>query len=405
MKIYRVGGSVRDELLGITPEENDYVVVGATPEDLVKQKFKPVGKDFPVFLHPETHDEYALARTERKRGRGYHGFTIYAEPTVTLEEDLKRRDLTINAIAIDDQGQLTDPFGGQEDIKQKILRHVSPAFVEDPVRVLRLARFYARFYSYGFTIADETHLLAQKIVADGEIDSLVPERVWQETLRALRESYPEKFFEFLRDCGALARLFPELDNLFGVPANPRVHPEVDSGKHTLMVIYQAAQLSADPEVCFAGLCHDFGKALTPKSAWPKHPEHEKQGLHLVKNLCNRFRVPTAFRELAQIVTLHHGQAHRANELTAAAILQLLQHTDAFRREGRFEKFLLACEADSRGRTGFEDTPYPQAAYLRACLATVKKVDISALIARGLSGEDLSHAIFTARVAALEEILK
>jgi len=387
MKIYLVGGAVRDTLLGFEPKERDWVVVGATPEQLKSQGYKQVGKDFPVFLHPKTREEYALARTERKTAPGYHGFAIHAEPGVTLEEDLLRRDLTVNAIAQTTDGQLIDPFNGQQDLANKLLRHVSPAFSEDPIRILRVARFAARFAHLGFNIAPETMQLMQDMSNAGEVDALVAERVWTETERALGEKSPARFFEVLRDCGALEKLFPEIERLFGVPQPEKHHPEIDTGVHTLMVLEQAARLSSDTSVRFAALVHDLGKGTTPKEQWPKHIAHEERGVPLVETLCQRLRVPKSYRELAVAVTRYHLHYHRAAELKPATLLKLFNAVDAFRRPERFELFILACEADSRGRTGFEDAHFDQPDILRRTRDAA-----AAITARELIGKFTGAAI-------------
>lgn len=402
MKIYKVGGCVRDRLLGLPVTDNDWVVVGATPEDMIAQGFKPVGKDFPVFLHPETKEEYALARTERKTGPGYTGFAFHASPEVTLEEDLARRDLTINAMAETEDGTIIDPYGGLPDLERRLLRHVSPAFVEDPVRILRVARFAARFRPLGFRIADETLALMKRMVDNGEVDALVPERVWQETVRALGEKMPQVFFEVLRACGALARLFPEIDRLFGVPQNPEHHPEIDTGVHTLLVLEQAARLSTDTAVRFAALVHDVGKGLTPPELWPKHPDHEARGVPLVEDICARYRVPKAFRDLAVLVTRYHLHYHRAAELTPGELLDLFEAVDAFRRPDRFEQFLLACEADSRGRPGYENADFEQPRLLRAVLAAAAAIRGGDLAREGLRGEALADELRRRRIAAIRD---
>jgi tRNA nucleotidyltransferase (CCA-adding enzyme) len=406
MQVYRVGGCVRDQLLGLPVKDRDWVVVGASPEEMIAAGFKPVGKDFPVFLHPETGEEYALARTERKTAPGYTGFAFHAAPDVTLEEDLRRRDLTINAMAETEQGELIDPFYGQRDLEQRLLRHVSPAFAEDPVRILRVARFAARFAHLDFKIAGETLELMREMVRNGEVDALVPERVWQETVRALAEATPARFFSVLRECGALARLFPELDCLFGVPQPEEHHPEVDTGLHTLMVLTQAARLSNDPKVRFAALMHDLGKGTTPQQEWPRHIEHEARGVPLVEALCQRLKAPNEFRDLAILVTRYHLHYHRAAELRDATLLETLQALDAFRRPERFEAFLLACEADSRGRPGFEDREYLQPKIFRTAFRAAAAIDAGELARQGLEGEAIAvelarlrtHAIHAARVA-------
>ncbi|NOR51507.1 MAG: multifunctional CCA addition/repair protein, partial [Gammaproteobacteria bacterium] len=330
MKTYLVGGAVRDRLLGVEPRDHDWVVVGATPDEMIAQGFKPVGSDFPVFLHPRSREEYALARTERKSGHGYHGFEFHADPSVTLEEDLVRRDLTINAMAEDEEGRVVDPFNGQEDLANGLLRHVSDAFQEDPVRILRIARYAARFQRWGFHIAHPTHKLMKQMVKEGEVNHLVPERVWQETVRALGEDAPQRFFDVLYKCGALKVIFPEIEMLFGVPQPKQHHPEEDTGVHVMMVLEQAARLTDDPKVRFAALVHDLGKGTTPQSEWPRHIAHEHRGVKLVENLCERLRVPKDFRDLAILVTKHHGLYHRAAELKAGTMLKLLQNLDLFR---------------------------------------------------------------------------
>jgi tRNA nucleotidyltransferase (CCA-adding enzyme) len=404
MQIYLVGGAVRDELLGLPVHERDWVVVGATPEELTSQGFRSVGKDFPVFLHPRTKDEYALARTERKTGPGYKGFVTRFSPDVTLEQDLERRDLTINAMARDPQtGELVDPFGGQRDLANRVLRHVSPAFVEDPVRVLRLARFAARFAPLGFTVAPETMELMREIAARGELDALVPERVWQETQRALALPAPRRYFEVLREAHALAVIFPEIDALFGVPQPEQWHPEIDSGVHTMMVLEQACRLTADPIVRFAALVHDLGKAVTPQSEWPRHLLHEQRGVPLIERLCDRLRVPNAYRELAIHVAKYHLNAHKAVELRPTTLLELLEKLDSFRRPERFEGFVVACEADARGRKGFEDRDYPQAAYLRAARKAAASVVLTSEERAGLKGEQIAGLVRQRRVDALNAL--
>ncbi len=368
--------------------------------------FKPVGADFPVFLHPRTKEEYALARTERKSGRGYKGFTVYAAPDVTLEDDLRRRDLTINAIAESEDGALIDPFGGADDLRNGILRHVSSAFAEDPVRVLRVARFAARYTKRNFRVAPNTLELMQQIVVSGEVDHLVAERVWAETERALCEDEPRRFFEVLRECGALARLFPEIDALFGVPQPPEHHPEVDTGVHTMMVLTQATRLSTDPRVRFAALMHDVGKGQTPAQEWPQHRGHEARGVKMIEHFCKRLRVPNDYRDLAVIVARYHGNCHRAAELRAGTILKTLEAVDAFRRSERMELFLLACEADFRGRTGHEDSPYPQADLLRRALDAASKVDTEAVAAKHpeLTGAAVGEKIRSRRIAEIKRVL-
>lgn len=400
MDIYQVGGSVRDDLLGLPVSDRDWVVVGATPQEMEALGYRQVGKDFPVFLHPKTQEEYALARTERKTGPGYKGFTVHAAPDVTLEDDLRRRDLTINAMARAADGALIDPFNGAADLAQRRLRHVSPAFSEDPVRILRVARFAARFAPLGFEIADETLVLMRGMVAAGEVDALVPERVWAELVRALAEQRPAQFFEVLRACGALRQLFPELDQLFGVPQPRQHHPEIDTGIHVMQVLDRAAELSNDTRVRFAALLHDLGKGTTPPEEWPRHIAHEARGGALIEDLCQRFRIPNEYRELALLVAKYHGVCHRAAELRPATALDLLQALDALRRPDRLELFLLACEADSTGRPGFEKRPYPQAALLRRLRQAAMRVDAGALAASGLKGEGLVQAIRRERIKTL-----
>jgi tRNA nucleotidyltransferase (CCA-adding enzyme) len=404
MKTYLVGGAVRDELLGLPFRERDWVVVGATPAELIAQGYTAVGKDFPVFLHPDTREEYALARTERKTAPGYRGFDTRFSPDVTLEEDLARRDLTINALARDPgSGALIDPHGGARDLAARVLRHVSPAFVEDPVRVLRVARFAARFAPLGFTIAPETVELMRRIATSGELDALVPERVWQETQRALEMPAPERYFATLREADALRIVFPEIEALFGVPQPERWHPEIDTGVHTLMVMEQAAQLTSDPVVRFAGLTHDLGKATTPRSEWPRHIGHEERSVGLIESLCDRLHVPNNYRELAVLVARHHGKAHRALELRAPTVLALLESLDAFRRAPRLEQFILACEADMRGRTGFEQRPYPQADRLRRARELAAAVTLDESARAGLTGEQIAERLRARRTEALARL--
>ncbi|HEC18469.1 MAG TPA: multifunctional CCA addition/repair protein [Gammaproteobacteria bacterium] len=401
MESYLVGGAVRDTLLGLVPKERDWVVVGATPEQMKAWGYRQVGKDFPVFLHPETHEEYALARTERKTAPGYHGFAVHAAPDVTLEEDLRRRDLTINAMAQDAQGRIIDPFHGQEDLANRVLRHVSPAFSEDPVRILRVARFAARFAHLGFTVAEDTSTLMQHMVEAGEVDALVPERVWAETEKALGEQTPARFFEVLRSCGALARLFPEIDRLFGVPQPEKHHPEIDTGVHTLLVLSQAARLSDNTQVRFAAVVHDLGKGTTPREQWPKHIAHEERGVPLVEALCERLRTPKSYRQLAVAVTRYHLHYHRAAELRPETLLKLFKSLDALRRPERFELFLLACEADSRGRPGFEDAHFEQPAILRRARDAAAAVDPKDLVGQGLGGKALGEALDKQRIQAIK----
>ena len=356
MEIYQVGGAVRDALLGLPVKDRDFVVVGATPEQMVELGYRPVGKDFPVFLHPESQEEYALARTERKTAKGYKGFQVFASPDVTLEEDLARRDLTINAIAQAEDGTLIDPYNGQVDIRDKILRHVSDAFIEDPVRILRAARFAARFTE--FTVAPETMRLMQDMVADGEVDALVPERVWQELAKGLMEAKPSRMFEVLRECGALKRIMPELDRLWGVPQPPQHHPEIDTGVHVMMVVDYAAAQGYSLPVRFSALTHDLGKGTTPQDVLPRHIGHEERSVHLLKGVCKRLRVPNDCKELAHVVAKFHGKVYRVDEMRSATKVQFLVDTDAIRQPERFKEFLRACECDFRGRTGYEDKPIP-----------------------------------------------
>ena len=399
MQVYLVGGAVRDELLGLEVKERDWCVVGATPAEMVDRGFRQVGKDFPVFLHPDTGEEYALARTERKTASGYHGFQFDTSPSVTIEEDLSRRDLTINAMARDADGQLVDPYNGQRDIETRTLRHVSDAFVEDPVRILRAAKFAARFSGLGFRIADETLELMRDIVASGEADALVPDRVWKEMAAALAGTNSRVFFESLRESGALRTVLPEVDALFGVPQPERWHPEIDTGLHTMMVLEQAEKLSPELDVRFAALVHDLGKATTPADRLPSHPGHEQRGVRIIRKLAKRLPVPRACRDLGIIVADYHTHVHRAEELRDATILKVLEKTDAFRRPDRFERFLLTCEADARGRTGLEDRDYPQADIFRAALAAAQTVDTASLAA-GLEGPAAGEAIRAARVQAI-----
>lgn len=400
MEIFLVGGAVRDALLGRAVTERDWVVVGAEPAALTALGYRQVGKDFPVFLHPETQEEYALARTERKVAAGYHGFTTHHAPDVTLEEDLQRRDLTINAMAQAADGTLVDPYGGQRDLAAKLLRHVSPAFGEDPLRILRVARFAARYAPLGFSVAPETLQLMREMVAAGEVASLVPERVWQETARALAEPSPRTYIEVLRECGALRVLVPELDRLWGVPQSPEHHPEVDTGAHLLLCLDAAAALGSTARVRFAVLLHDLGKGLTPPTEWPRHIAHEARGVPLVRAVCDRWRVPTDHRELAELACREHLRVHRALELRADTTLDLLESCDAFRRRERFAELLEACEADQRGRLGRESTPYPQREWLGAALHAAAAVQLAPEERAGLSGPAIGAALRKQRVAAV-----
>jgi tRNA nucleotidyltransferase (CCA-adding enzyme) len=403
VEIYLVGGAVRDTLLGIEPKDRDWVVVGATPQQMEELGYKAVGKDFPVFLHPKTKEEYALARTERKTGPGYHGFEFHAEADVTLEEDLIRRDLTINAMAQDSDGNIIDPFNGREDLESGRLRHVSSAFIEDPVRILRIARYAARFAKWGFHVAHATHALMKQMVESGEVDALVAERVWQELERSLGEEAPQRFFEVLRNCGALARIFPELEALFGVPQPKHHHPEEDSGIHTLMVLEQAARLSPDSRVRFAALVHDLGKGTTPEEEWPKHIEHEARGVPLVKAMCERLRIPKDYRELAVHVTRDHLNYHRAAELRPSTLLKLLERIDAFRRPERLEQFLLACEADSRGRTGFEDKQFDQPVIIRRAYHAAEQINAREVVEQGFNGKAVGDELHRLRIEAIKQL--
>jgi tRNA nucleotidyltransferase (CCA-adding enzyme) len=402
MKIYQVGGAVRDRLLGVAPGDRDWVVVGASADEMLAAGYTPVGRDFPVFLHPATREEYALARTERKSAPGYRGFVVHADPSVTLEEDLRRRDLTINAIAEDVDGRLIDPFGGAADLRAGMLRHVSEAFAEDPVRILRLARFAARWPA--FRVADETLALCRRMVEDGEADALVPERVWQELARGLMEARPSRMLQVLRDCAALARVLPEVDRLWGVPQPALHHPEIDSGVHLGLVLDQAAASGAPLPVRWACLVHDLGKGTTPKDEWPRHIAHEARSVKLAERMAERLRVPTDCRELGEIVAREHGNIHRSDALGAAATLRLLERCDALRRPERFELVLWACECDARGRTGREHEPYAPRARLAGALRAVLAVDAAAAaaeaIARGASGPAVGDAVRRARRSAL-----
>ncbi|NBF12918.1 multifunctional CCA addition/repair protein [Pseudomonas sp. Fl4BN1] len=401
MQIYKVGGAVRDRLLGRPVTDIDWVVVGASAEEMVAKGFRPVGADFPVFLHPKSGEEYALARTERKSGRGYGGFTFHASPEVTLEEDLIRRDLTINAMAEDAQGVLTDPYNGQKDLEDRLLRHVSPAFAEDPLRVLRVARFAARYASLGFSVAPDTLELMRQLSQSGELQALTAERSWKEISRALMEDQPQIFVQVLRDCGALAVLMPEVDALFGVPQPPAHHPEIDTGLHTLSVLQQAALHRQPLNVRWACLLHDLGKGLTPKEEWPRHIGHEYTGMELIKEVNERFKTPRECQELALLVGQYHTHGHKALELKASTLLELLQSFDVFRRPQRFEEFIAACEMDARGRLGLESRPYPQADYLRGAATTARAVAVQPLLEKGFKGPELGEALRLERLRALK----
>ena len=414
MQIYRVGGSVRDELLGLPVKDRDWVVVGATPEQMSAAGYLPVGKDFPVFLHPETREEYALARTERKTARGYKGFAIHTSPEVTLEEDLARRDLTINSIAVhgqwtlgngqnDAESGLIDPYGGRRDLRERVLRHVTDAFREDPVRILRVARFAARFAD--FRVAPETLQLMREMVEHGEADHLVAERVWQELSRGLMEDMPSRLFDVLAECGALKVLLPEVDRLWGVPQRADYHPEIDTGVHVLMVLDLSARLRAPLTVRFACLVHDLGKGTTPAEMLPRHIGHEERSVKLLRAVCERLRVPVDCKELAEVVAREHGNIHRIGDFSAAALVRLLERCDAFRKPARFGEILLACECDARGRLGFEDQPYPQGARLAGALAVAQAVDTAAIaqqaMGQGLAGPKVGERIHAARIAAVD----
>lgn len=402
MKTYLVGGAVRDRLLDFPVREQDWLVVGASAEAMLAEGYRPVGKDFPVFLHPVTHEEYALARTERKTAPGYKGFEVYAAPDVTLEEDLLRRDLTINAMAIAFDGELIDPYRGRQDLQNRILRHVSPAFSEDPVRILRVARFAARYAHLGFKVAEETRQLMQAMVAAGEVDYLVAERVWAELHKALKEATPSAFFQVLRDCGALRVIFPEIDALFGVPQPEKHHPEIDTGVHALLVLEQASRLSEKAEVRLAALLHDLGKALTPSQYWPSHHGHEQKGLSTLYRFCERLRVPNAFKDLCAHVMEYHTHCHRVLELRADTLTDMLQAIGGFKPDNRLDEFLLACEADARGRTGFENRDYPQADYLRAAAAKAANIDAATVLDGNLQGAQIGQAIRQMRIAAINQ---
>lgn len=404
LQAYRVGGGVRDSLLGVAHKDSDWVVVGATSQQMLDLGFKQVGQDFPVFLHPVSAEEYALARTERKTAAGYKGFTVHADPQVTLEEDLRRRDLTINAIAQTHDGKIIDPWGGLRDLEQKLLRHVSEAFVEDPVRILRVARFHARFAPLGFRVAPETLNLMRHMVENGEVTALTPERVWRELERALSQPSPSTFFYTLRECGALAALLPEVERLFGVPQRPEYHPEIDTGLHTMMVIDRAAQLSQDSRVIFAALVHDLGKGTTPASILPRHTDHESRSVDLIRELCQRLPIPNEHRDLAIMVAAHHGVSHRITELRPNTLVKKLEAMDAFRRPDRFERFVLACQADAQGRLGLSERPYPQADIWHRARTVAAAVTINDLVEQQVAGHHIAAQLHRRRVAAVAALL-
>ncbi len=397
---YLVGGAVRDRLLGLDVKDRDWVVIGSTPETMVELGFKSVGNDFPVFLHPRSHEEYALARTERKSGRGYKGFTVYAQPDVSLEQDLARRDLTINAIAQSPDGDIVDPFNGRADLKTKTLRHVSSAFVEDPVRVLRVARFAARFAGLEFSVAPETNELMCQMVTDGELDFLAAERVWQEVFSALKTSRPSCFISTLRDCAALKAVLPEIDALFGVPQPETHHPEIDTGVHTLMALDVCTQITNDPIIRFAVLLHDLGKALTPKHELPRHIAHEHHGLKPLQALCDRLRVPNKYRQFAARVCQHHLKMHQLMQLKASTVIDLLQSLDAFRNPDKVNAFAIACEADARGRMGLQDKPYPQRELLNQFFTAAQEVNAAKIATASSDAKDIAQSIRQARIAAV-----
>jgi len=402
MEIYKVGGAVRDKLLGIPVKDTDWVVVGGSPEEMEERGYRPVGKDFPVFLHPESNEEYALARTERKSGPGYKGFTFHTSSTISLEEDLERRDLTINAMAEDSEGRIIDPFNGRKDLKDRILRHCSPAFIEDPLRVLRVARFAA---TLGFRIASETMQLMTEISVSGELETLPAERVWNELEKALGGKYPARFILTLRACKALKIMLPEIDCLFGVPQPVKYHPEIDSGLHTIMSLNQASRLTEDTQVRFAALVHDLGKGTTPREEWPSHHGHEDRGAKLIDTLASRLKIPRTYKELAKLVSRYHLDCHRAIQLRPATILKKLEALDAFRRPERLEQFLLACMADARGRTGYEDRDYPQANYLRQAFEAASAVNAAKLAEQGLRGEEIADKVREKRIAEITKLTK
>ncbi|HGN1021752.1 multifunctional CCA addition/repair protein [Proteus mirabilis] len=402
MKIYLVGGAVRDQLLNLPVKDRDWVVVGATPETLLQQGYQQVGKDFPVFLHPDTHEEYALARTERKSGSGYTGFTCYAAPDVTLEDDLQRRDLTINAIAYSAKGEYIDPYHGIDDIHAKLLRHISDAFSEDPLRVLRVARFAARFAPLGFTIAPETMSLMQEMTNSGELNALTAERVWKETEKALHSQAPQVYFEILHQCGALKILFPEINALFGVPAPKKWHPEIDTGIHTMMVLAMASRLTDDIAVRFSALCHDLGKGVTPVENWPHHHGHGPAGVPLVEALCQRYRIPNQIRDLAKLAAKYHDHLHRIEKMRPSKIIRLFDAIDAWRKPERIDQLAIISEADARGRQGAENLPYPQGIFFRQAFKIANQVDVKSIVSRGLKGSAIREALTKQREVAIIE---
>lgn len=402
MKIYLVGGAVRDQLLNLPVKDRDWVVVGATPKTLLQQGYQQVGKDFPVFLHPDTHEEYALARTERKSGSGYTGFTCYAAPDVTLEDDLQRRDLTINAIAYSAKGEYIDPYHGIDDIHAKLLRHVSDAFSEDPLRVLRVARFAARFAPLGFTIAPETMSLMQEMTNSGELNALTAERVWKETEKALHSQAPQVYFEILHQCGALKILFPEINALFGVPAPKKWHPEIDTGIHTMMVLAMASRLTDDIAVRFSALCHDLGKGVTPVENWPHHHGHGPAGVPLVEALCQRYRIPNQIRDLAKLAAKYHDHLHRIEKMRPSKIIRLFDAIDAWRKPERIDQLAIISEADARGCQGAENLPYPQGIFFRQAFKIANQVDVKSIVSRGLKGSAIREALTKQREVAIIE---
>jgi tRNA nucleotidyltransferase (CCA-adding enzyme) len=403
MKTYLVGGAVRDNMLGRTVHDRDWVVVGETTESMLAQGFSQVGKDFPVFLHPHSKEEYALARTEQKQGKGYTGFSVNSAADVTLEQDLSRRDLTINAMAMDANNEVIDPFNGQHDLQQRILRHVSPAFVEDPLRVLRVARFAARYAEYGFTIAPDTMTLMRTMVAQGELDHLIPERVWKETSRALLENQPQVFFNVLRECGALKVWLPELDCLWGIPNPAKWHPEIDTGVHTMLVLEQAAKISQDLAIRYAALVHDLGKGLTDPDQWPSHRGHEILGLKPIEQVSERLKVPNDCTQLALLMSEFHSHMHRAFELKPTTILKMFNRCDAWRKASRFEQLIVTCEADARGRTGFEDRDYDQAKFIRKAFEVANQVAVQPIIAAGFNGKDIRKQLDIKRTEAITAV--